>query len=43
MIREKKKVAKKARVAPNLREKKVQVGKCPMLEMQSKLSKKRKG
>ena len=38
MTREKKKVAKKARLAPtDLREKKLQVGKGPILEMQSKL------
>ena len=33
MTREKKKVAKKARLAPDLREKKLQVVKSPMLEM----------
>ena len=37
ITREKKKVAKKARLAPDLREKKRQVGKGPVLEMQSKL------
>ena len=37
MTREKKQVAKKASIAPDLREKKLQVGKGPMLEMQSKL------
>ena len=36
MTREKKKVANKARLAPDLREKKLQVGKGSMLEMQSK-------
>ena len=37
MIKRGKKVAKKARLAPDLRERKLQVGKGPMLEMQSKL------
>ena len=37
MTREKKKVAKKARLTPDLRKKKLQVGKGPVLEMQSKL------
>ena len=37
MTREKKKVAKKARLALDLREKKLQVRKGPMLEMPSKL------
>ena len=37
MTREKKKVAKKARLTPDLREKKLEVGKGPVLEMQSKL------
>ena len=36
LTREKKKVAKKARLAPDLRQKKLQVGKGPMLEMQPK-------
>ena len=37
MTREKKKVAKKARLAPDLRKKKLQMRKGPVLEMQSKL------
>ena len=36
MTREKKKFAKKTRLAPDLRQKKLQVGKGPMLEMQPK-------
>ena len=44
MTSEKKKVSKRARFAPDLMKKKLQVGKGPMLEMQSKLwKKKRKG
>ena len=39
MTREKKKVARKAKLAPDLTEKKLQVEKGPMLEMQSKLRK----
>ena len=37
MKKEKKKVARKAKLAPDLREKKLQVGRGPVLEMQSKL------
>ena len=37
MTREKKKVAKKARLAPDLKEKKLQMRKGSMLEMRSKL------